>query len=298
MKFAAIDIGSNAVRLLFSNVLRDSGTHVSFKKDSLIRVPLRLGDDAFVKGSISVEKSQNLIKTMIAFRHLIDVFKPIDFMACATSAMREASNAQELIKEVKKQTGIEISIIDGKTEAELIYNNDITDDLPKDHSYLYIDVGGGSTELTLYSNGQRIKSNSFNIGTIRMLDHTVQPSEWDRLEQWIIEHTKKFHPLDAIGSGGNINKIFKLSARKEGKPISLKKIKEIYHFISQHTIEERISVLDMKPDRADVIIPASEIYMTIMKWAHIQEIHVPQIGLADGIVHVLYKRYMEALTTI
>lgn len=290
MKFAAIDIGSNAVRLLLANVYEHKGKP-DFKKGSLIRVPIRLGDDVFLTQRISKEKTQNLVKTMMAFKYLAEVYEPLDIMACATASMREAVNNQEVIDLIKKETGISIEIIDGKREAEIIYSNHVAEDIDSSKSYLYIDVGGGSTELTLFSKGKRIGSNSFNIGTIRILDHADNESEWKRLQNWVENETQRHQPITGIGTGGNINKIFKISEKKEGKPLSYKNLKEIYENLNSYSLEARIEVLGLKPDRADVIIPAAEIFLKIMKWSKISEIYVPQIGLSDGIIHVLYERF-------
>lgn len=290
MKFAAIDIGSNAVRLLVSNVF-ETGNTTFFKKDSLYRVPLRLGDDAFIRHKISEEKASKLVKTMMAFRHLMEVYQPADYLGCATSAMREAENGQEIIEKIKKQADITIEIIDGKREAELLYANHIAEDLNKEKSYLYVDVGGGSTEVTLFSNNKTVTSSSFNIGTVRILHNLVSKSDWKNLKKWLKEHIIDYQPLSAIGSGGNINTIFELSREKEGKPLSFKKLKKIYDFIRSYSLDERITLLGLKPDRADVIIPASEIYLSILQWANISKIYIPQIGLSDGIIHILYEKY-------
>jgi len=290
MRFAAIDIGSNAVRLLISNVF-ETGNTTFFKKDSLYRVPLRLGDDAFVKRKISERKTRELLHTMIAFKYLIEVYQPLDYMACATSAMREAVNGQEIVDEIKRQVNLTVEIIDGKREAELLSANRIAENLDKEKSYLYIDVGGGSTEITLFSKNRRVTSSSFNIGTVRILNNLVSKSEWKKLKKWLKDHVVDYQPLSAIGSGGNINTIFELSRRKEGKPLSFKKMKEIYNFLRSYSLDERITLLGLKPDRADVILPASDIYLSVMRWAKISKIYIPQIGLSDGIIHILYEKY-------
>lgn len=290
MKFAAIDIGSNAVRLLFANVF-ENGNPPQFKKTSLIRVPLRLGTDSFTQNKISTEKTDALLKTMLAFKYLIEVNQPIDYMACATSAMREADNGIEIVNEIKRQTGIAIEIIDGEREAGIIFSNHIAESLNQGISYLYLDVGGGSTDLTLFSKNKRITSKSFNIGTVRMLESNVPESEWEKLKNWLTEITVRYYPIAGIGSGGNINTVFKLSQKKEGKPLPFKRIKSIYEYVKSYSYDERVKKLNLKPDRADVIIPALEIYLSIMKWANISKIYIPIIGLLDGIIHILYEKY-------
>lgn len=292
MKFAAIDIGSNAIRLLFSNVSEVEG-QVHFKKSSLIRVPLRLGDDAFVNKNISEAKIEKLIKTLTAFKLLIDVNEPLAFRACATSAMREADNGAEIIELIKHQTGIQIEIIDGKTEADLVFSNRSDESLENAVPYLYIDVGGGSTELTLLYNNEVIAAKSFNIGTIRILHKQITEHNWNELDKWINTHTKGIKDIVAIGSGGNINKINKLAKKKLVKPLSIDQLVEINAILSKYSFEERISILGLNPDRADVIVPAAKIYIHIMKTANIQNIIVPQIGVADGIVHQLYDEYIN-----
>jgi len=289
LKFAAIDIGSNAVRLLFSQVFETKNS-ITFKKDALFRVPLRLGEDVFVKKEISKDKISSLIDTMIAFKHLIKAYKPVDYMACATSAMREAENRKDVVNLIKKKTGIKLEIINGKKEADIIYSNKIAETLDKKGNYLYIDVGGGSTELSLISKSRIISSQSFNIGTVRNLKKKDQKSEWAKMENWLKEKAGLYPSISGIGSGGNINKIFRMSGIKEGKPLLLKNLKKIFNELNAHTLEERITRLGLRPDRADVIIPAANIFLSVMKWANIKELHVPQVGLSDGIIHVLYEK--------
>ena len=292
MKFAAIDIGSNAVRLLFCNVFEGHGTPV-FKKAELIRVPLRLGEDAFLHGSISEKKAEKLVTAMKAFRHLIKVYDAIDYRACATSAMRDALNGPEIVERIRKEAGINIEIIDGKMEADIIYSNHIAEQLDKDKAYLYIDIGGGSTELSVFSKGRVVASRSFNIGTIRMLHGQVTKETWNEMKSWVENRTKTYKGMMAIGSGGNINKLFKMSHKKEHKPLSYDRLKELYEKLSSYTLDERITMIGLNPDRADVIMPASKIVLTIMKTAEIDKMIVPQIGLSDGIVHLLYEAYKE-----
>lgn len=290
MRFAAIDIGSNAVRLLLCNVYDDNNEPV-FKKAELVRMPIRLGEDAFRYRRISDEKIAQLAKTMRAFKLLIEVFGAIDYRACATSAMREAENRKEVIRAVKEQSGIEIEVVDGKMEAQIIYSNHIAEHLAHDQSYLYIDVGGGSTELTLFADNHIIASQSFNIGTIRLLQDQVSKETWSYFKDWVRDKTCDYQPLTAIGSGGNINKLFKMADRKENKPLTIDRIREIYDYLRLHSVEERITRLGLNPDRADVIVPAARIFLTVMKTAGIDRIIVPQIGLSDGIVHLLYEKH-------
>ena len=292
MKFAAIDIGSNAVRLLFSNVYEDNGI-VYFKKAELIRVPLRLGEDSFLHGKISEKKIEKLITSMKAFKHLIDVYDAIDYRACATSAMRDAENRWDIIDRIRKEAGIKIEIIDGKTEADIIFSNHIEEHLDKSNAYLYIDIGGGSTEITLFSNNKAVVSQSFNIGTIRMLHNQIDKEYWNYFKKWIREITKGYKPLIAIGSGGHIHKLYRMSGRKLNKPFATSKIKSLYELLESYTYDERIKIVGLNPDRADVIIPASKILLSVLKNAGIEKLIVPQIGLSDGIVHQLYTKYKE-----
>lgn len=290
MRFAAIDIGSNAIRLLLCNVYEKDGQAI-FKKSELVRVPVRLGDDAFLHKRITDHKILQLCKTMSAFRDLIEVFGAISYKACATSAMREAENGDEIITYIKRNTGIQIEIIDGKTEAQIIYSNHIAESLEKGLSYLYIDVGGGSTELTLFSDGEILASHSFNVGTIRFLHENVKRETWNDFKNWVKTNTAAYRPLVAIGSGGNINKLVKMSGRKDSKSMSYEKLKELREHLEQYTVEERITQLNLNPDRADVIVPAAKIFLSVMKNANINEILVPQVGLSDGIIHLLYEQH-------
>jgi len=292
LRFASIDIGSNAVRLLLSNVIESKGKAV-FKKAELVRVPLRLGEDAFIKKRISKEKIQKLVSAMKAFKHLMDAFDSQKYRACATSALREAVNAPYIIKKIWQEAKIKVEVIDGKTEADIIFSNHVAETLNKKYSYLYIDVGGGSTELTLFSKGKCIASHSFNIGTIRLLHKKVTKEYWDFFRAWISLETKNVRPLIAIGSGGNINKLFKMGEKKGNKPVSYKKLKVLAEKIESYTFEERIKILGLHVDRADVIVPASKIVLSVMKTADIEEMLVPQIGLADGLIHELYEEFKK-----
>lgn len=296
MKFASIDIGSNAIRLLLCNVFENDGEPV-FKKAELIRIPIRLGEDSFSKQLISEEKIFQLCDTMKAFQLLIGVFGAFDYRACATAAMREAGNAQEIITRVKAASGLTIEIVDGKTEAEIIYSNHIAEHLDIDSCYLYIDVGGGSTEVTLFARNEVVKSRSFNIGTIRMLQNQVSKETWSEFKSWVAAITAGYKPLTGIGSGGNINKLFKMMSKKEDKPFTYKRIKDMYEYMSGFSYNDRITLLGLNPDRADVIIPATRIFLTIMKVADIEKIIVPQVGLSDGIIHLLYEKYKNNISS-
>jgi exopolyphosphatase / guanosine-5'-triphosphate,3'-diphosphate pyrophosphatase len=292
MVFAAIDIGSNAMRLLFCRVYEVNGKP-HFAKEELLRMPIRLGEDVFTKGRISDLKEERLITTLKGFHELIKAYKVDDFRAVATSAMRDASNGIEIIARAKKDAGITVEIIDGKVEASLVFSNHIEELLNPKHAYLYIDVGGGSTELTLYFNQKVLAARSFNIGTVRMLVDKVNKDEWDEMKAWLKQSIVGIHPLHGIGSGGNINKMFKMSNKKETKHLNYDKLKGLYEMLSSYTYQERIERLGLKPDRADVIVPAAKIFLTIMKTADIEKIYVPQIGLSDGIVHELYDNYKK-----
>ncbi len=288
MIFAAVDIGSNAMRLLFCRAYEVNGKPV-FSKEELIRLPIRLGEDVFLNGRISDRKAEKLITAMRGFSELIKVYEVDAYRAVATSAMRDASNGIEVIERIKKEAGLNVEIIDGKSEAQLVFSNHIEEMLNPKHAYLYIDVGGGSTELTLYYNHKVMASKSFNIGTVRMLLNKVEKDEWDNMKDWIKSTTLGVRPLSAIGSGGNINKIFKMT-KKDTKSLSYNKLKGINDMLNSYTYNERVEVLGLKPDRADVIVHASRIFITIMKTADIDNIFVPQIGLSDGIVHDLYDK--------
>jgi exopolyphosphatase/guanosine-5'-triphosphate,3'-diphosphate pyrophosphatase len=287
MKLAAIDIGSNAARLLITEVIDDNGKP-QFNKLNLVRVPLRLGFDVFEYGTITKEKRGMVLQTMKAFAHLIKAYDVQHVKACATSAMRDASNSNDIIRKVKLEAGIEINIITGDQEASFIYENHIAENLDKAHSYLYIDVGGGSTELTFFSEGKLKYKESFNIGTIRLLKGQVDDNSWTEMKEHLKQNTKSSLPMIAIGSGGNINKVFSLSKKKEGKPLSLELLKDYYKELSAFTLEQRIKIYKLREDRADVIVPALQIYINVMRWADMTEIFVPKIGLADGLIQSLY----------
>jgi exopolyphosphatase/guanosine-5'-triphosphate,3'-diphosphate pyrophosphatase len=297
LKFAAIDIGSNALRLLFSNVVDVDGEPV-FKKAELYRFPLRLGEDVFLHGRISEHKINQLCQVLTGFKLLITAWEAQAYRVCATSAIREAANQKEAIEKVYDVSGLNIEVIDGATEAGLIFSNHIEERLDKSGSYLYIDVGGGSTELTLFSKGKVAYSASFNIGTIRLLHDQVSADEWKSFKQQL-ERLSVFagkSSITAIGSGGNINKIFKLAGRRGNQLLSFDKLKECYEMVSSYSFEERISHLKLNTDRADVIIPAFRIFISVMREAGIDKIMVPQVGLSDGIVRELYKSYCLQLS--
>jgi exopolyphosphatase/guanosine-5'-triphosphate,3'-diphosphate pyrophosphatase len=289
LRLAAIDIGSNAARLLISDVLPGPENKPEFLKVALVRVPLRLGFDVFEKGEISEGKTNNIIKTIQSYKLLLDVYDVKEIKACATSAMRDARNGNEIINRVEKETGIAIKVISGQEEASFIYENHFADGLTVDESYLYIDVGGGSTELTFFSDGKLVFKESFNIGTIRLLKSQVTEKTWDDMKEFIKSKTKGFHHVSAIGSGGNINKVFSISKRKEGKPLPLELLRDYYKEFSSLTLSQRMSLYKFREDRADVIVPALLIYINVMRWADADEIFVPKIGLADGLIHALYE---------
>ena len=292
MRLAAIDIGSNAARLLISDVVytkAGAGSRPEFIKIALIRVPLRLGFDVFDRGEVSSTKVEKIIKTLKSYKYLLDVYEVPYLKACATSAMRDATNSAEIIRKIKSETGIDIEVISGQQEASVIYENHVAENMKSDESYLYIDVGGGSTELTFFSDGKPVFKESYNIGTIRLLKNQVTESQWDTMKEFIKTRTKGFHHVTAIGSGGNINKVFSLSKRKEGKPLSLELLRDYYKEFSTLSLEQRIALYRLREDRADVIVPALLIYINVMRWADTEEIYVPKIGLVDGLIHTLYE---------
>ena len=289
MRYAAIDIGSNAVRLLIADI-KQNGKTVSFKKNTLIRVPLRLGDDAFLDKRISSKKIEELLKTMVAFRNLIDVYKVIDYMACATSAMREAVNGSEIVSLIKSEAGIDLEIVEGQREANIIYASHIEESLDRKKNYLYIDVGGGSTELSVFSKGEMIASRSFNLGGIRILDNQDKDETWAEMKDWVKHQAQTNKNLSGIGTGGNINRLFRMADQKDGTAVTFIKLKSIYDYLNSFSLKDRINVLGLNQDRADVIIPASEIYISVMKWGGVKQIFVPRVGLVDGIIQLLIDK--------
>lgn len=293
MRYAAIDVGSNAVRLLIANIIENNGS-VSFKKNTLVRVPVRLGDDAFLNNHISDKKADDLVKSMQAFKNLMDVFKVTDYMACATSAMREADNGPQVAERIMTEAGINLQIVHGQSEAEIIYASHAEINIDKDKNYLYIDVGGGSTELSLFSRGELQASQSFNLGTIRILDNQDKEETWNEMKEFIREHTRHHKNIFGIGTGGNINKLYKLSNEKDGAPLTYVKLKSLYNYLDSFSMKERINVLGLNQDRADVIIPACEIYLTVLKCANIKSMYVPTVGMVDGIIQTLIEKNLNS----
>ena len=295
LRFAAIDIGSNAMRLLFTRVIVKENELPYFIKESLIRMPLRLGHDAFTSANISDKNCDCFVSTIVGFKNLIDAYNPLSYRACATAAMRNAANGPDLVRRVKKVSGIKLNIISGQEEASMILSKNINQYLRTKKNYIHIDVGGGSTELTIISEGMKITSKSFSIGSVRLLENKVQESYWEVIHDWIRKNTESLVPIKAIGSGGNINKIASMLGKYKGKSVHYNDIKDIIKKISAKNIEDRITSLGLRPDRADVIIHASKIYLKCMKWSGAKKIIVPQSGLADGIVSQLYDDYMRNL---
>lgn len=292
LRYAAIDVGSNAVRLLIADITQ-SDNGFSFKKNTLVRVPLRLGDDAFLDHKISERKIEDLLKTMSAFKNLMDVYQVSKYLACATSSMREAGNGQEIIKLISERAGIDLEIIEGQREANIIYANHIEDSLDIRKNYLYIDVGGGSTELSVFVNKVPVASKSFDIGTIRILDNQDKEETWEEMKLWVKEQTKYHKNLAGIGTGGNINKLYRMANEKEGMPLTFLKLKSLFNQLNSHSLKERIQVFGLNPDRADVIIPAAEIFITLMKWTGIKQVYVPRVGMADGIINLLIEENLH-----
>ena len=293
LRFAAVDIGSNAVRLFFGYVFETSLGPV-FKKASLVRLPIRLGEDSFHGKPIQSHKIDELVSAMKGFNHLMDAFVIRSYRVCATSAMRDAKNGEEIVKRVKEETGIDIELISGDEEASLIFENHIAEKLDQSYSFLYMDVGGGSTELTLFKKGKKIKSRSFKIGTIRLKDNLVPESTWSELKLWLNEIRDKYAPKNIIGSGGNINTLFKLSLRQEMEVLPMDEVKEWYRKLKVFSFDEKISRLGLRPDRADVIVPATELFLFALSKSGCEGIIVPKVGLADGIIHHLYDEYKKS----
>jgi exopolyphosphatase / guanosine-5'-triphosphate,3'-diphosphate pyrophosphatase len=287
-KYAAIDIGSNAMRLLIANVVEQKDKETQFNKSALIRVPIRLGQDAFTVGEITQENIDRMIDAMKAFKLLMKVYKVERYMACATSAMREAYNAKEVVEIIKKKADVKIEIIDGKKEATIIASSDLHHFIKTDSTYLYVDVGGGSTEFSLFDDGKLIVSKSFKNGTVRLLNNMVNDVVWEEIEKWIKNVVEPYDNIIIIGSGGNINKIFKLSGKQQEKPLSYMYLNSQYQYLNSLTYEQRIAELALNTDRADVIIHAMSIYLKAMKWSGASKIYVPKIGLSDGIVKAMY----------
>jgi exopolyphosphatase/guanosine-5'-triphosphate,3'-diphosphate pyrophosphatase len=293
LRLAAIDIGSNAARIMICYVLETKNENVEFIKLNFVRVPLRLGFDVFDNGYISPKKEKDIIDAMHCYKYLMQVHNVHRFVACATSAMRDALNSEEVIARVKKSTGIEIKVISGKEEAASIFENHIEKFLDKEHPYLYIDVGGGSTELTLFDNNEPVFEESFDVGTVRMLKDKMDEQEWRRLKEFVKRSTANYKNLVGIGSGGNINKISSLSKLKEGKPLTSQILKDYYDTLCKMSVEDRMIKYNLREDRADVILPALQIYSGVMRWANINEIYVPKFGLVDGLIRNLYGQLVN-----
>jgi len=288
-KYAAVDIGSNAIRLLIATVIEKEGFPTQFKKTSLVRLPIRLGADVFLKGNISSGNYKRLLDAMQAYSLIIKTHNVVAFRACATSAMREAKNGKEIVSKLKAATGIDIQIIDGNDEAAIIASTDLKQLISDNKVFLYVDVGGGSTEFTVFANGKNIASHSFKLGTVRIINGMVENAMWEQAQQWVTQHTKAYSKINVIGSGGNINSIYRFSEKKVGQPLSYLFMSNFYEKVKQYDYNQRVFELKMNPDRADVIIPATRIYLSAMKWAKAKNMYVPKIGLADGIVKQLYN---------
>lgn len=294
MKLAAIDIGSNAIRFQVSTILGAS-PNILVKKLEYVRFPLRLGHDVFTTGRISPESMAKFKKLMRAFRLLIELYEVTDYMCCATSALRESENGYDLVDQVQSEIGLTIQVIDGNQEAELV-NHAISSYL-SEKTYLHIDVGGGSTELNLYAQGKKIMARSFKIGSVRVLERTDSPIIWKEIEVWVKQNIKKqYGRVIAVGTGGNISKVFDLAKTKRGTTLSIRKVRTTLDFIARHSIEDRIYKLQMNPDRADVIVPATDIYLKVMEWARASSILVPEVGLKDGMIMHLYEKNINQTT--
>ncbi len=287
-KYAAIDIGSNAMRMLVCNIVEQEGKETQFNKSSLVRVPIRLGQDAFTVGEISDENIERMVDAMKAYGLLMKVHGVERCMACATSAMREAYNGKEVADIIEQEAGIKVEIIDGRKEAAIIAATDLREFIKPDHTYLFVDVGGGSTEFSLFTEGKIVASKSFKNGTVRLLNNMVNEVVWHEIEKWIKHIVEPYESVTLIGSGGNINKIFKMSGKAQEKPLSYFYVNSQYQFLNGLSYEQRISELGLNPDRADVIIYAARIYLNAMKWSGARNIYVPKIGLSDGIVKAMY----------
>ena len=289
-KFAAIDIGSNAIRILISNVIQTEDKSVYFQKNALVRVPIRLGEDSFTMGEISKRNIKRMVKAMKAFKLLMNVHGVSEYLAYGTSALREANNGSHVIDIIKKKAGVKVEIIDGTKEAKIISNSKISDFLNTRKTLLLLDVGGGSTEFTILNEGKNITSKSFKIGTVRLINNMVDERVWEQIKIWLQKHTKEFDKITLLGSGGNINKLIKLAKVKEGKPLSLISLNMIYKELKSLSYEERMINFELNPDRADVILPAARIYLKALEWSGGQNIYVPKVGLSDGMIKYLYKK--------
>ena len=288
-KYAAIDIGSNAIRMLVSNVIEHEKERL-IQKNALVRVPIRLGEDAFTSGEISSKNKKRIIKSMKAFKNLMRVHDVKDYLAYATSALREAQNGAKIVEQVLRKSGIKIEIIDGKTEAKIISNTSIFNQIGEDKAYLYVDVGGGSTEFSILKNGKRLHSKSFKIGTVRLLNNGVSKALWEQAEEWVVHHTKDYAKVYLLGTGGNINKLHKMAGIKESRPISYLILSALYTKLKKLTYEERIIKYGLNPDRSDVILPAAQLFLKTLAWSGAKVVYVPKVGLSDGMIRELCKR--------
>ena len=294
INLAAIDIGSNSIRLLVSNVIPEKGGSPLFKKAGLVRLPVRLGTDVFTEGRISDQNRKRIVKAMRAYKYIMEVHGVKSFRACATSAMREAVNGSEIVAEILAKTGIQIEIINGQEEARLIFAAEMLHKVSGgERDFLYMDVGGGSTELTLFSNNQLVASRSFNLGTLRILNGIDQQSEWDAMRAWVRDQTKGIEDLSMVGSGGNINRLFKMSGKPMGVPLDRDYVRQQYEFLQKFTYDDLVKRFDFRYDRADVIIPALSLFNSVMEWSRSEKIFVPKQGLADGLVRDLWKQRSE-----
>jgi|TARA_B110000459_G_C16592547_1_gene487005 exopolyphosphatase/guanosine-5'-triphosphate,3'-diphosphate pyrophosphatase len=293
-KYGAIDVGSNAIRLLIVTVIEQEGKVAKFKKTSLIRVPIRLGTDVFVEGKVSEASYLRMLDSFKAFQLLMKIHNVFKYRACATSAMREAKNGKTVVKRLLNATGIEINIINGNEEAKIIASTDLKTYLVHDKVFLYVDVGGGSTELTIYSEGKTVASKSFKMGTVRLINNLVDDKMWDQIKDWIKNNTQKYSHITLLGTGGNINSTYKYSGKKIGTPLNYKYLIAYFNKVKAFSYDDRIVELDMNPDRADVIIPALKIYIFAMKWSGAECIYVPKVGLSDGIIRSLYNEKLNS----
>ena len=292
-KFAAIDIGSNAIRLLITNVVEVENTPTHYQKSSLVRVPIRLGADSFTTGIITDENIRRMADAMEAFKLIMGIYGVEKYKACATSAMREASNGDDVARIIFEKTGVLIEIIEGKVEAAIIASTNLNELIQIDRSYLYVDVGGGSTEFSFFNKGKVVSSKSFKLGTVREISDSARQLVLKELEEWIKLKSKDMGEIELIGSGGNINKIFKMSGKPLGQPLSLIYLKKQFNYLMGLSYDERIYQLGLNPDRADVIIPAIKIYIDAMAWCKAKRIYVPKIGLSDGIIKSLHQGILQ-----
>lgn len=292
MKFGAIDIGTNAARLLIGEVMKDNGSSM-VKKISYTRIPLRLGMEVFETGEISPEKAEEFKKSIMAFKLISEVFDVVELRACATSAMREAKNGLAVQKMIRKETGVPIEIIDGDEEASIIFSSFLQIDYDLSQPFLVIDVGGGSTEISIFYKGEKTNAKSFKIGTIRQLKGKVDPDIWTKINNWLAKNVKKDTEYLTFATGGNINKIHKLLGKRGNEPLKVKELKELSEQLQKLNLSERISKFKLKPDRADVIVPASKIFLEISKQLDCKELFVPKIGLSDGMIHQMDMKHSK-----